>query len=154
MHSSAKNVASFLTPKHEVMWLPAEITIEEALERMQVHRHVAVPILDGQGHYVGTLTNGDILRHLHRSFRANGGELAAALGTPMRKMKKLMAESTRFALFSVGEGLSWYRRHGRLPRPNPFGLSFGQSNPRSTMGLRSASRATPQTPARPCLVRG
>jgi GT2 family glycosyltransferase len=33
----------------------------------------------------------------------------------MRKMKKLMAESTRFALFSVGEGLSWYRRHGRLP---------------------------------------
>ena len=39
----------------------------------------------------------------------------AALGTPMRRMKKLMAESTRFALFSVGEGLSWYRRHGRLP---------------------------------------
>lgn len=61
------NVAFFLTPKHEVLWVPEGATIAEALARMEPHRHSAVPLLDHDGRYVGTLTEGDLLWHLRRA---------------------------------------------------------------------------------------
>jgi CBS domain-containing protein len=55
------NVAFFLTPKSEVAWVPLHASIREVLEQMQKHRFSAVPILDPEGRYVGTLTEGDLL---------------------------------------------------------------------------------------------
>lgn len=55
------NVAFFLTPKSEVVWLPHSATMRQALERMGHHRYTAVPVLDEEGRYVGTLTEGDLL---------------------------------------------------------------------------------------------
>jgi CBS domain-containing protein len=55
------NVAFFLTPKSEVVWIPETATVRQALERMERDRFGAVPVLDAQGHYVGTLTEGDLL---------------------------------------------------------------------------------------------
>jgi CBS domain-containing protein len=57
------NIAFFLTPKREVVWLPAAATLAEALESLRPHRYSAVPILDEDGSYLGTLTEGDILWH-------------------------------------------------------------------------------------------
>lgn len=56
------NIAFFLTPKRDVAWLPLRSTVRQALERMAVHRYTAVPLLDEEGHYKGTLTEGDLLR--------------------------------------------------------------------------------------------
>ena len=84
------SVASFLTPKHEVTWLPADVTIRQALNLMQVRRHVAVPLLDAGGHYVGTLTDGDLLRHLIPYFGREPGELTAALETPIADVERQM----------------------------------------------------------------
>lgn len=61
------NVAFFLTPKAEVVWLPERSTMRQALERMDFHRYSAVPLLDDEGRYVGTLTEGDLLRKLKES---------------------------------------------------------------------------------------
>src|SRR5690242_2655181 len=58
------NVAFFLTPKSEVIWVSASATIEQALERMGPYGFTAVPILDDEGRYVGTLTHRDLLWHL------------------------------------------------------------------------------------------
>lgn len=55
------NVAFFLTPKAEVVWIPARATMRQALEKMEHHRWAAVPILDDEDRYVGTLTEGDLL---------------------------------------------------------------------------------------------
>lgn len=55
------NVAFFLTPKSDVVWIPARATMRQALEKMEHHRWAAVPILDEEGRYVGTLTEGDLL---------------------------------------------------------------------------------------------
>lgn len=57
-------LAFFLTPKSQTVWVPASATLRQALERMNAHGYTAVPVLDGAGGYVGTLTEGDILRHL------------------------------------------------------------------------------------------
>lgn len=55
------NIAFFLLPKSEVVCLPINCTMRQALEKMEYHRYTAVPILDRKGKYVGTLTEGDLL---------------------------------------------------------------------------------------------
>ncbi len=54
-------VAFFLTLKRDVIYLPQHATMRQALERMEHHRYTAVPVLDREGRYVDTLTEGDLL---------------------------------------------------------------------------------------------
>ncbi|MDW7673397.1 MAG: CBS domain-containing protein [Bacillota bacterium] len=51
----------FLTPKQEVMFLPVKSTMRQALEKMEYHRYSAVPLIDDDGKYTGTITEGDLL---------------------------------------------------------------------------------------------
>ncbi|MBB6216805.1 CBS domain-containing protein [Anaerosolibacter carboniphilus] len=55
------NIAFFLTPKSEVIYELPGSTMRQALERMEYHRYTAVPLIDEEGRYVGTLTEGDLL---------------------------------------------------------------------------------------------
>lgn len=55
------NVAFFLTPKKDVVWIQARSSMRQALERMEFHRYTAVPVLDEQGRFAGVLTEGDLL---------------------------------------------------------------------------------------------
>ena len=43
------NVAFFLLPKSEVVWLSPHATLRQALERMERHRYSAVPLVDDDG---------------------------------------------------------------------------------------------------------
>ena len=51
----------FLTPKSETAYLYEDYSLRQALEKIQYHRYSAVPVLDRKGHYVGTLSEGDLL---------------------------------------------------------------------------------------------
>jgi CBS domain-containing protein len=55
------NIAFFLTPKNDVVWVKDSATMRQALEKMEHHRYTAVPLIDNKGKYVGTLTEGDLL---------------------------------------------------------------------------------------------
>lgn len=55
------NIAFFLIPKIEVTHLPVSSTMRQALEKMEYHRYTAVPLIDEQGKYAGTITEGDLL---------------------------------------------------------------------------------------------
>jgi len=55
------NVAFFLVPKKEVAYLPINCTMRQAMERMEHRGYTAVPIIDDNNKYVGTLTEGDLL---------------------------------------------------------------------------------------------
>lgn len=61
------NIAFFLLPKNEVVYLSPRSTLRQALERMERHRYTAVPLVDEEGHYAGTLTEGDLLWFLKRT---------------------------------------------------------------------------------------
>lgn len=63
----AVNVAFFLLPKAEVVWLSPRNTLRQALERMEYHRYTAVPLVDEAGRYAGTLTEGDLLWFIKRT---------------------------------------------------------------------------------------
>ena len=55
------NIAFFLLPKKDVVFLNSNSTMRQALERMEYHRYASVPIIDDDGKYVGVLTEGDLL---------------------------------------------------------------------------------------------
>lgn len=60
-------VAFFLTPKSEVVCLTPKTTLRQALERMERHSHTAVPMVDENGNYAGTITEGDLLWKIKNS---------------------------------------------------------------------------------------
>lgn len=55
------NILFFLTPKAKCDYLREENNIRQALERMEGTGFMALPILGKDGHYRGTLTEGDLL---------------------------------------------------------------------------------------------
>ena len=55
------NIAFFLTPKSEVIYENIESNMRQVIERMEYHGYTAIPLINNQGKYVGTLTEGDIL---------------------------------------------------------------------------------------------
>lgn len=61
------NIAFFLIPKSEVVCLTTKTTMRQAMERMERHSFAAVPLVDENGCYAGTITEGDLLWKLKNS---------------------------------------------------------------------------------------
>lgn len=57
------NIMRFVVPKSLVEFVTVDNTVRQALEKMRFHRYVAIPVIDGEGKYVGTLRNDDILSY-------------------------------------------------------------------------------------------
>ncbi len=55
------NIAFFLTPKNEVVCENEESTMRQVMEKMEHHGYTAIPLINKEGKYVGTLTEGDLL---------------------------------------------------------------------------------------------
>lgn len=61
------NIAFYLTPKEEVVWIAEDSTLRQALEKMEYHRYSAMPLVNKEGKYAGTITEGDLLWSFKRS---------------------------------------------------------------------------------------
>jgi len=55
------NILFFLTPKSEVAYIYDDQTLRQVLEIMEYHRYTAVPVINKQGKYIGTITERDML---------------------------------------------------------------------------------------------
>ena len=55
------NIMFFLKPKSELAFIHDYHTLRQALEIMEYHRYTCVPILNREGKYVGSITEGDLL---------------------------------------------------------------------------------------------
>ena len=47
-----------------VEFVTVESTVRQAIEKMRYHRYAAIPVIDSEGKYMGTLRNDDVLRYL------------------------------------------------------------------------------------------
>lgn len=65
------NIAFFLTPKSEVVYENIDSNMRQVIERMERHGYSAVPMIDKEGRYVGTLTEGDLLWKLKNTPELN-----------------------------------------------------------------------------------
>ncbi len=61
------NILFFLTPKAEVAYLEYDYSLRQTLEKMEYHKYSSIPILNTEGEYVGTITEGDILWYFHKN---------------------------------------------------------------------------------------
>ena len=59
-----ESVLQLITPKKGTHYLLDTSTIRQALEKFDVHKFSVVPLLSKDGRYVGTLSEGDILRFI------------------------------------------------------------------------------------------
>ena len=57
------NIMRFVVPKSLVEYVTVDNTVRQALEKMRYHRYVAIPVIDGEGRYAGTLRNDDIFSY-------------------------------------------------------------------------------------------
>ena len=80
------NILFFLTPKALCAYLHDDYTVRQALEKMESAGYAALPILDRQGEYKGTLTEGDLLWALKNM---------CGMDMKQAEMKKIMDISRR-----------------------------------------------------------
>ena len=55
------NILFFLTPKAMCSYIYDDYSVRQALEKMEVAGYTALPILNKQGEYRGSITEGDLL---------------------------------------------------------------------------------------------
>ena len=58
------NIFRFIIPKSLVEYITVDSTLRQGIEKMKFHRYVAIPVLDNEGKYLGTLRNDDILQYI------------------------------------------------------------------------------------------
>jgi len=59
------NILSLLTPKKDVACIEDDMTIRQALEKMNAHHFTAIPVINRKtGQYICSVSEGDFLRHL------------------------------------------------------------------------------------------
>jgi CBS-domain-containing membrane protein len=58
-------ISAFLYPKSEVSFVLSSASMREALEQLKRHYYTALPIVDSEGKYAGTLSEGDLLWKLN-----------------------------------------------------------------------------------------
>jgi CBS domain-containing protein len=57
------NILRFIIPKSSVEYIYDTNTVRQALEKMRYHKYVAIPVLNEDGIYIGTLRNDDIYKY-------------------------------------------------------------------------------------------
>ena len=79
------NILFFITPKNEVAYIYEDYSLRQTIEKMEYHKYTAIPMLNRRGIYVGTITEGDLLRTVKEQFDLN---LHDAEDMPICKVKR------------------------------------------------------------------
>lgn len=66
-----ESIIQLMTPKKATFFLFEDSTIRQALEKFDFHKFSVVPLLNKEGHYKGTLSEGDILRFIKNQANFN-----------------------------------------------------------------------------------
>lgn len=65
------NILFFLTPKADIAYIYDHETLRQVLEKMEYHKYSALPLLNRQGKYIGTVTEGDMLWGIKNQYNLN-----------------------------------------------------------------------------------
>lgn len=90
------NILFFLTPKKDVVYVNDVDNIKEVMEVMKKKQFSAIPILNNNGNFVGTIKEGDLLWYIEGNKHKNWEELSKVniMDVPMRGIKKTVRIDT------------------------------------------------------------
>lgn len=72
------NIFKFIIPKSSVEYLTSDSTVRQAYEKMRYHNYVIIPIIDGEGKYVGTVSNDDLFKYFLESGKVGKNAMRSA----------------------------------------------------------------------------
>ena len=64
-------IFDFLTPKAMTQYIDERSTVRQALEKFDAHKFSVVPVIDKDGNYIGTISEGDLLRYIKNECNFN-----------------------------------------------------------------------------------
>ena len=87
------NILFFLTPKSEVEFVYEDYSLRQTIEKMEQSRYSEVPIINREGRYVGTITEGDLLWYVKDECDLNLSKAENVKIAGIRRKRKTMAVS-------------------------------------------------------------
>jgi len=61
------NILTLITPKADLAYLSNKLNARQALEKMHAHHYACIPMINKEGEYLGSLSEGDFLRYVINS---------------------------------------------------------------------------------------
>ena len=116
------NIIRFMIPKSAVEYIDTDSTVRQALEKMRYHRYVAIPVLDENGVYVGTLRNDDLFKYFldSETFDARAAERDSVMSILDLDYSKAIYHSA-----SVNELIERVKEHNFVPVVDDRGCFIG-----------------------------
>ncbi len=116
------NIMQFVIPKSYVEHVTEDSTLRQAIEKMRFHRYVAIPVLDGEGRYIGALRNDDVLK-----FILDKGNFSSkdAEGIPVTEVIKDTDRSFVYHSASMSELIEKVKEHNFVPVADDRGCFVG-----------------------------
>lgn len=114
------NILKFMIPKSLVEYAGTDNSVRQVVEKMRFHRYVALPVLDGEGKYAGTVRLDDLFRY----FDTQGFDLRTAEKT---SLLTVMDRSYRpvYHNASLGELIEKVKEHNFVPVVDDRGCFIG-----------------------------
>jgi CBS domain-containing protein len=111
-----------MIPKSAVEFISDSSTVRQALEKMRYHRYVAIPVLDENGIYLGTLRNDDIFSYFldNGTFNSRAAERDSVMSILDKDYSKPLYHNA-----SVGELIDNVKEHNFVPVVDDRGCFIG-----------------------------
>ena len=116
------NILRFILPKSSVEYIYTTSSVRQALEKMRYHHYVAIPVLDEEGIYVGTLRNDDLFKYFfdNGSFDYKAAERDSVMKILDKEYSKPLYHSA-----SVNELIENVKEHNFVPVVDDRGCFIG-----------------------------
>ena len=116
------NILYFLTPKSDVVHINIESTLRQVLEKMEHCGYTALPMLDREGRYVGTITEGDLLWEIKDRFSLS---LKAAETVPLAQVKRRRDNAPANVLSNIEDLIPLIMSQNFVPVVDDRGMFMG-----------------------------
>ena len=114
------NIMRFIVPKSLAEYVTEDSTVRQAMEKMRFHRYAAIPVIDGEGRFVGTLRNDDLLRYF---LEAGGYDARAAERVGIGEL--IAADKPLYHNATMAELIEQVKEHNFVPVVDDRGCFVG-----------------------------
>ena len=116
------NILRFVIPKSSVEYIYSTNTVRQALEKMRYHHYAAIPVLDDEGLYIGTLRNDDIFKYFldNGRFDSRAAERDGVMTILDKEYSRPLYHNA-----SVGELIENVKEHNFVPVVDDRGCFIG-----------------------------
>ena len=111
-----------IIPKSQTEFIEYDSTIRQALETFDFHKFSVVPLIDDEGKYVSTLSEGDILRYIKNVAHF---DIKVAENVKINTIEKYRAYQAITIDSSIEEVLQLSMSHNFIPIVDDRGMYIG-----------------------------